>query len=29
MIEVIKNKIWNLLKEKDISLAMLYGNRHK
>lgn len=27
MIEVIKNKIWDLLKEKDVSLAMIYDIR--
>ncbi|UCH92943.1 MAG: sigma-54-dependent Fis family transcriptional regulator [Candidatus Aminicenantes bacterium] len=29
MIEVIKNKIWNLLKEKEISLAMIYDREGK
>lgn len=29
MIEVLKNKIWNLLKEKEISLAMIYDKQGK
>ncbi|UCH93864.1 MAG: hypothetical protein JSV88_26855, partial [Candidatus Aminicenantes bacterium] len=29
MFEVIKDKIWNLLKEKDISLAMIYDEKGK
>jgi transcriptional regulator with PAS, ATPase and Fis domain len=29
MIEVIKNKIWNILKEKEISLAMIYDKQGK
>ena len=29
MIEMIKNKIWNLLKEKEISLAMIYDHEGK
>ena len=29
MFEVIKDKIWNLLKEKEISLAMIYDNDGK
>ncbi len=29
MIEVIKNKIWNILKEKEISLAMIYDKEGK
>lgn len=29
MIEAIKNKIWNILKEKEISLAMIYDKEGK
>ena len=29
MIEMVKDKIWDLLKEKEISLAMIYDNKGK
>jgi hypothetical protein len=29
MIEIIKNKIWNLLKEKEVSLAMIFDKNGK